>query len=68
MKGKAIFTQAEAEEIIALIRQKVKAPKHEQKKLRAKIRRRGFYGGDDFGFRDNYTEHNFLSVVTVLPL
>lgn len=65
MKGKSVFTQQEADEIIALIMQKVVAGRDEQKKLRAKIRRRGFYGGGDFKLKDKYNENDFLSVVTI---
>lgn len=66
MKGKIAFTRLEADEIIALIRLKVKASTDEQKKIRAKIRRRHFFGGDDFGLRDNYTEQDFLRVVKIV--
>jgi hypothetical protein len=64
MKGKAIFTKQEADEIITLIRQKVVAPQPEQKRLRDKIRKIGFYASD-FGIGGGYTEHDFLSVVRV---
>lgn len=42
MKGKAVFSKQEADEIIVLIRQKVVAAQPEQKKLRGKIRKIGF--------------------------
>lgn len=64
MKGKATFTNEEANEIIALIRQKVSATQTEQKRLRDKIRKIGFYASD-FGIGGGYTERDFLSVVRV---
>lgn len=64
MKGKAVFTKHEAEEIIGLIRQKVIAAQPEQKRLRDKIRKIGFYASD-FGIGGGYDEKDFLSVVTI---
>lgn len=64
MKGKAVFAKKEAEKIIALIRQKVVAAQPEQKRLREKIRKIGFYASD-FGIGGGYDENDFLSVVTI---
>ena len=64
MKGKATFTNEEANEIIALIRQKVLAAQPEQKRLRDKIRKIGFYASD-FAIGGGYDENDFLSVVTI---
>lgn len=65
MKGKATFTKQEADEIITLIRQKVVAAQPEQKRLRDKIRKIGFYASD-FGIGGGYNEKDFLRVVTVI--
>ena len=64
MKGKSVFTKQEADEIIALIRQKVLAAQPEQKRLRDKIRKIGFYASD-FGIGGGYDEKDFLSVVEI---
>lgn len=64
MKGKATFTNEEANEIIALIRQKVVAAQAEQKRLRDKIRKIGFYASD-FGIGGGYDEKDFLRVITI---
>lgn len=64
MKGKATFTKKEADKIIALIRQKVVASQLEQKRLRDKIRKIGFYASD-FGIGGGYDEKHFLSVVKI---
>ena len=50
MKGKSIFTKREVEQIVSLIRQRCSADRNGQKQIRAKMRRIGFYGQDDFGF------------------
>ena len=65
MKSKTTYTRAEADEIVDLIRQKLKADPSRQKAIRAKIRARGFWASD-FGFRDGYTEKDFLSVVKIV--
>lgn len=65
MKGKAVFTKQEADEIIALIRQKVVAAQPEQKRLRDKIRKIGFYASD-FGIGGGYDENDFLNVVQIV--
>ena len=49
MKGKNIFTRREADEIRALIRERNNADASKQKGIRAKMRRLGFYGKDDWG-------------------
>ena len=53
MKGKNTFTQKEIDELERLITLRVNSTsKSEQKKLRDKMRKIGFYGGDDFGIND----------------
>lgn len=52
MKGKNVFTKQEIEELRELIRQRVKADRYAQKRIRDKMRKIGFYGGDDFGIID----------------
>lgn len=65
MKTKSQFTQAEANEIVHLIEEKLKADTTRQKGIRAKIRRLGFWTSD-FGFRDGYTVKQFLSVAKIV--
>lgn len=64
MKGKNKFTRQEANAIIQLIRQKVRADTDTQKKLRNKIRSLGFYASD-FGIGGGYDERDFLRVVSI---
>lgn len=65
MKGKSIFTKAEAEAISILIRKKIVADRDNQKKLRDKIRAIGFYASD-FGIGGGYNVNDFLKVVKVI--
>ena len=62
MKGKNAFTQSEIKEIATLIRQRCSADKGKQKQIRAKMRRIGFYGQDDFGVFD-MTEKKFYKLI-----
>lgn len=62
MKGKNVFTQREIKEIAALICQRCSADRGEQKQIRAKMRRIGFYGQDDFGVFD-MTEEKFYKLI-----
>ena len=62
MKGKNVFTQNEITEIVALIRQRCSADRGKQKQIRAKMRRIGFYGQDDFGISD-MTEEKFYRLI-----
>jgi hypothetical protein len=64
MKGRNQFTSEEAKEIVTLIRQKLESNSSEQKSIRNKIRRIGFYASD-FGLRNGYTAEDFLRVVTI---
>lgn len=64
LKGKSNFSRSEADEIISLIRKKLKASTDEQKKVRDKIRKIGFYASD-FGIGGGYTEKDFLRVVKI---
>ena len=62
MKGKNVFTQNEITEIVALIRERCSADRGKQKQIRAKMRRIGFYGQDDFGISD-MTEEKFYRLI-----
>ena len=62
MKGKNEFTQSEINEIVALIRKRCLADSYEQKNIRNKMRRIGFYGRDDFGIFD-MTEEKFYRLI-----
>jgi len=65
MNTKPYFTQAEADEIIALIKEKLRADTTKQKSIRAKIRSRGFWASE-FGLRDGNTVADFLRVVKII--
>lgn len=65
MKGKSTFTKTEAEAIIALIKQKLKADTIKQRSIRNQIRALGFYASD-FGLGGGYTENDFSRVVAVI--
>ena len=52
MKGKNTFTVSEINELKRLIALLVKADRSTQKSIRAKMRRMGFYGWDDYGIKD----------------
>ncbi len=52
MKGKDTFTQTEISELRNLINERIKADRSRQKGIRAKMRKIGFYGFDDFGIVD----------------
>jgi hypothetical protein len=65
MKSKQSFTKTEAEEIVKLIKEKLKAESTKQKGIRDKIRKIGFYASD-YGFRDGYTVEQFLSVAKIV--
>lgn len=52
MKGKDTFTQTEISELRNLIKERIKADRSRQKGIRAKMRKIGFYGSDDFGIID----------------
>lgn len=64
MKSKESFTLAEADEIILLIKEKLKADSSKQKSFRNKIRNVGFYASD-YGLRGGYTVEDFLSVAQI---
>jgi hypothetical protein len=65
MKGKKVFTKQESQEIVSLINAKVKASSTEQKGIRNKIRKKGFYASD-FGLSGGYTSKDFISAVTII--
>lgn len=52
MKGKNVFTQFEISELRNLIKERIKSERSKQKGIRAKMRKIGFYGSDDFGIFD----------------
>lgn len=64
MKSKPSYTKSEAEEIVKLIKEKLKADSVKQKGIRNKIRKLGFYASE-YGFRDGYTVEQFLSVAKI---
>lgn len=69
MKGRSTFTNSEKEEIIILIEQKLKASPQEQKSIRNKIRKKGFYASD-FGLKGGqrgYNVDDFLHAITIVP-
>jgi len=66
MKSKETFTRSEADEIIRLIQEKLKADTTRQKSIRNKIRKIGFYASD-YRFRNGYTVEQFLSVAKISP-
>ena len=65
MRSKLTYTQAESDEIVSLIKEKLKADATKQKGIRAKIRSLGFWASE-FGFRDGYTVRDFLNVVKLI--
>lgn len=64
MKGRNQFTKEEAREIERLIELKLQSGTTEQKSIRAKIRKLGFYASD-FGLRGGYTVADFRIIVTI---
>lgn len=52
MKGKDTFTMSEISELRSLIKERKNSDRSRQKGIRAKMRRIGFYGSDDFGITD----------------
>lgn len=52
MKGKSTYTQSEISELRSLIKERIKADRSRQKRIRARMRRIGFYGSYDFGITD----------------
>jgi ACT domain-containing protein len=55
MKGKKEFTSTEFEEIKKLVRKKVNASSEDQKTIRDRIRKIGFYYSDFSKEKDGYT-------------
>ncbi len=64
MKSKTSFTKVDADEIVKLIKEKLKADTTKQKSIRNQIRKIGFYASD-YGFRDGYNVEQFLSVAKI---
>lgn len=52
MKGKDTFTVQEIEQLKNLICQRVNADRSTQKRIRSKMRKIGFFGGDDYNIKD----------------
>lgn len=52
MKGKDTSTSSEIADLRSLIKERVKTDSSRQKGIRAKMRKIGFYGLDDFGKSD----------------
>lgn len=65
MKVKSIFTKEEAEQIILLIEQRLKADSIKQKGIRQKIRNLGFRTRE-LGVGNGYTVADFKRVVTII--
>ena len=63
MKGKNTFTSSEIADLRSLIKERVKADRSQQKGIRAKMRRIGFFGGDDFGI-DDLQPSDFEKLIT----
>lgn len=64
MKSKSSFSKIEADKIVGLIQEKLKASSDKQKGIRDKIRKLGFFASD-YGFRNGYTVEQFLSVARI---
>lgn len=64
MSNQTTYSQSEANEIIALIKEKLISDTIKQKGIRAKIRRKGFWASE-FGLIDGYTVEDFLSIITI---
>jgi hypothetical protein len=62
MKGKDVFSRDEIKQLQELISLRVKAAPDKQKGIRNKMRKIGFYGGDDFGVKD-MTLEKFQSLI-----
>jgi len=56
MKGTNKFTTEQVNELRLLIRQRCRAERADQKSIRNKMRKIGFYGLDDFGITDMTVE------------
>lgn len=72
LKGKAVFTKKEAEQIKSLIARKCDAPSDKQKKLRDQIRELGFYYSDFSNSKHGYDVQDFNSIakaglIKILP-
>lgn len=65
MKGKDVFTAEEADKIRVLIEEKVKSSTEEQKKIRDKIRKIGFYYTDFYSsmVQNGYTVDDFNELI-----
>ena len=64
MKGKKQFTKSEASQIVSLIQEKIISDTAAQKKIRAKIRRLGFYSSD-YSLPRGYDSNDFLRVARI---
>lgn len=63
MKGKRKFTRIEAEQIRSLIMEKNKATPSQQKGIRNKIRKIGFYYSDFCSSKEGYTTNDFDALI-----
>ena len=63
MKGKNTFTSSEIADLRSLIKERIKADSSRQKGIRAKMRKIGFFGGDDFGI-DDLQPSDFEKLIT----
>lgn len=63
VKGKKVFTKAEIEQLLELIKERRQAPSDKQKSIRNKMRKLGFYGRDDWGIID-CTEKDLIQLIS----
>jgi hypothetical protein len=64
MKSKSSFTKVESDQILILIKEKLKAATTKQKSIRDKIRKIGFYASE-YSLRNGYTVEQFLNVAKI---
>ena len=64
MKGKNTFTTLEVQKIKTLIKEKVTATSNEQKSIREKIRKIGFYYSDFSSNKNGYTVADFENLIS----
>lgn len=65
MKGRKSFSVEEAAEIKRLLREKVRADRNEQKRIRGRIRKIGFYISDHETDQHGFSEADFDHLVAI---
>jgi hypothetical protein len=63
LQGKSKFTRSESDQIRCLLREKARASRSEQKSLRGKLRRLGFYITDFDTSQEGFSVENFESLI-----